>query len=175
MKVKTLLLQLCALHKFYMTDGQNTRNQITSDGRSKCVWSNCILCIPFILSGSPNECWLHTCDACVIATWRLGLWAPLVACNIELRTTVNKIIQLAVRAGLELGAYKLQVQCLTAWPCCILMCSSLHYCITGSPILLIAGCKSNLFLFCCRSWWMWRWRNSWSRIKMWKNKRERGQ
>ena len=22
--------------------------------------------IPFILSGSPNERWLHTCDACVI-------------------------------------------------------------------------------------------------------------
>ena len=23
----------------------------------------------FILSGSPNECWLRTCWACVIATW----------------------------------------------------------------------------------------------------------
>ena len=33
----------------------------------------------FILSGSPNECWLHTCRACVITTWRLGLRAPLVA------------------------------------------------------------------------------------------------
>ena len=48
------------------------------------------------------------------------------------------------------------------------------HCIIVSPILLIAGCKSNLLLFCCRSWWMWRWRNSWSRVKMWKNKRERG-
>ena len=31
-----------------------------------------------------NECWLHTCDACLITTWRLGLRAPLVAlvaCN----------------------------------------------------------------------------------------------
>ena len=37
---------------------------------------------PFILSGSRNECWLHTCDAYVIATSeRLGLWAPLFACN----------------------------------------------------------------------------------------------
>ena len=40
-----------------------------------------VLCIPFILSGSSNECWLHTCDACVITTWRLGLRAPLVARN----------------------------------------------------------------------------------------------
>ena len=37
------------------------------------------MCIPFILS--PNECWLHTCDACVTATWRLGLRSPLVARN----------------------------------------------------------------------------------------------
>ena len=32
----------------------------------------------FILSGSPNECWLDTCDACVMKTWRLGLRAPIV-------------------------------------------------------------------------------------------------
>ena len=36
---------------------------------------------PSILSGSPNECWLHTCHACVITTSRLGLRAPLVARN----------------------------------------------------------------------------------------------
>ena len=47
--------------------------------RSKRAWSNCVLCIPFILSGSLNECWLHTCDACVITTWILGSRAPLVA------------------------------------------------------------------------------------------------
>ena len=34
-KVKTLLLQRCALRKFHVPDGQNTRDQITSDGRSK--------------------------------------------------------------------------------------------------------------------------------------------
>ena len=40
---------------------------------------NCILCIPLILNGSPNECWLHKYDACVIITTRrLGLRAPLV-------------------------------------------------------------------------------------------------
>ena len=42
-----------------------------------------VLCIPFILSGGPNECWLHTCDACVITTWKLGLRTPLVAPKYE--------------------------------------------------------------------------------------------
>ena len=52
------------------------------EGTKKCAWSKCVLCIfPYILSGSPNECWLHTCDAYIIKTWRLGLQAPLVACN----------------------------------------------------------------------------------------------
>ena len=66
---------LCLMYtcKFHMTDGQNILNQITSGRRSKCAWSKCILCIPYILSGSPNECWLHTCDARVITTWRLQL------------------------------------------------------------------------------------------------------
>ena len=38
-RIKTLLLQRCALRKFHVADGQNTRDQITSDGRSKlaCV------------------------------------------------------------------------------------------------------------------------------------------
>ena len=78
LKVKTLLL-CCALCKFHVTDVQNMHDQIMSDRRSKHLWSNCIMCIPFILSGSPNESWLHTCNPCVITTWRLGLWAPLVA------------------------------------------------------------------------------------------------
>ena len=78
---KRFLLQRCAFSKFHLTDAQNTRDQITSERRSKCAWSKCVLCIPFILSGSPNECGLHTCDACVITTWRLGLRAPLVARN----------------------------------------------------------------------------------------------
>ena len=72
----------CALRtKFHESDSQNMRNHITSDRRSKRSWSYCVLCIPFILSGSPNQCWLHTCDACLITTWRLGLRAPLVARN----------------------------------------------------------------------------------------------
>ena len=42
------------------------------------AWSKCVLCI---LGGNPNECWLHTCDACVITTWRLGLRATKGARN----------------------------------------------------------------------------------------------
>ena len=42
------------------------------------AWSKCVLCI---LGGSPNECWLHTCDACVITTWRLGSRATRRARN----------------------------------------------------------------------------------------------
>ena len=45
-----------------VTDGQNPRDQITRGRRSKHRQSNCIFCLPFILSGSPNECWIHTCD-----------------------------------------------------------------------------------------------------------------
>ena len=66
---------------YHVTESQNTRDQITSDSRSKRAWSKCVLCIPFILSGSPKECWLHTCDACVTVTKRFGLRAPLVAHN----------------------------------------------------------------------------------------------
>ena len=72
-------LQRFASHKFHMTDGQNMHDHITSDRRSKRTWSHCVMGIPFILSGSPNECWLHTCNSCVITTWTLGLQAPLVA------------------------------------------------------------------------------------------------
>ena len=81
MKVKMLLLQRCALRKFQVTDGQDMFDQITRNRKSKCVWSKSILCIPYILSGNPNECWLHTCNTCAMTTWRLGLRAPLVTYN----------------------------------------------------------------------------------------------
>ena len=71
--------------KFHVRDGQNTRDQITSDRRSKGAGLKCVLCIPFILSGSPNKCWLiHTCDAWVVSYGNnlgLGLWASLVVGN----------------------------------------------------------------------------------------------
>ena len=38
------LLQRCALRKFHVTNGQNKRDQITSDRRSKRAWS-CVLCM----------------------------------------------------------------------------------------------------------------------------------
>ena len=80
-EIQILLLHCCTLRKFLVTDSQTTRDQITRGRRSKRVWSNCVLCITFILSGSPDECWLHTCNACIITTWRLVLWAPPVARN----------------------------------------------------------------------------------------------
>ena len=51
-------------------EGPNVRDRVT-----------CVLCSPLTLSGSPNECWLHTCHVCVIAPWRLGVWAPIFAHN----------------------------------------------------------------------------------------------
>ena len=66
-----------ALRKFLVI-GQNARDQISSKRRSKRARSDCTLCSPFIRSGSPNECWLPTCRACIIATWRLALRPPLV-------------------------------------------------------------------------------------------------
>ena len=80
-KVKMLLLHRCALHKLYVTDSQNRRDQIIRDRRSRPLWSNCVLCIPFILSGISNECWLPTCDVCVMTTCRLGLRATIGARN----------------------------------------------------------------------------------------------
>ena len=76
--------------------------------RPKRAWPNCVLCIPFIFSGSSNDCWLHTCDACVITTWRLGLRAPFVARNkiiVESRSQGNACLALKsfIRFGLDGG------------------------------------------------------------------------
>ena len=35
---------VCALHKFHVTDGENTRDQNTSDRRSKCAYDQIALC-----------------------------------------------------------------------------------------------------------------------------------
>ena len=64
------LLQRCALRKFHVTDGQNTLDQMASVRISKRACSKYVLYFPYIFNGSPNECWLLTCDACVIITWR---------------------------------------------------------------------------------------------------------
>ena len=50
--------------------------------------SDCVLCIPFIRSGRPIECWLHTYQACAKATWRLGLrlfWSHAITIKIYLQ------------------------------------------------------------------------------------------
>ena len=38
-----------------MIEGQSTLDQITSDEGFKLASQDCILCIPFIVSGSPSE------------------------------------------------------------------------------------------------------------------------
>ena len=83
---------MSALCRFLVTDGQNTCDHITRCRRSKPAWSNCILCIPFILNGSPNKCCPHTCNACIITTWRLGLRAPLVAHNNKHNNSTSELL-----------------------------------------------------------------------------------
>ena len=41
----SMIPQCRALLKFHVPDSQNTRDQITSDRRSKRAWSKCVLCI----------------------------------------------------------------------------------------------------------------------------------
>ena len=67
---------LCISFTWQMVKTHVIRLQVVE--RSKRMWSNGVMCIPLILSGSPNKCWLHMCNACVIKTWRLGLRAPLL-------------------------------------------------------------------------------------------------
>ena len=50
------------------------RDQIMRCKRLKGVMKLLFFCTS--IHSSLNKCWLHTCDACVITTWRLGLRAP---------------------------------------------------------------------------------------------------
>ena len=72
LNVKTISLWssavLCVLVKIYV---------ITSDTKSKCTWSKCVLCIPYILCGSPNEC-LHTCMEIRIAGSSCRPWLSFI-------------------------------------------------------------------------------------------------
>ena len=78
-KIKTLLLQRGILSKFHLVEGQNARDQVTTDKRFKRSSSEFILCISLTLSGSLNECWLHSNHASVTITWRLGLYAFIIS------------------------------------------------------------------------------------------------
>ena len=56
-----------------IVEGPHTRDQITSDGGSEGDSLDCVLRIPFILSGCLNECWLRTCLAISQKITRLQL------------------------------------------------------------------------------------------------------
>ena len=132
---------MSALCRFLVTDGQNTCDHITRCRRSKPAWSNCILCIPFILNGSPNKCCPHTCNACIITTWRLGLPAPL------LPTTTSTII-------VPVNYYLLQI----IHTCCIhIQCTMLT-----QVFLLWRKLLTAQGLFFSRIWTFCKWRSlSW--------------
>ena len=55
-----------------------TRDQITSGRRSKRVLS-----IPFIFSGSPNDFWPHTFDACVTTNLEIRIAGDEIKLNIS--------------------------------------------------------------------------------------------
>ena len=76
--------------KFHVRDSQNACDQITSDRRSKHAGLKCVLCIPFILSGSPNECWLHTLCMymqCMLDN-NLEIWMVDSSCHLQLNVIV---------------------------------------------------------------------------------------
>ena len=70
-----LLLHCIVFRKFHVTDSQNMHDQTTRQVIEDPNMHDQIVFCAFhsFFSGSPNECWLHTYDECVITTWRLGL------------------------------------------------------------------------------------------------------
>ena len=67
-----LLLQRCASRALHATNDQTTCDQIARDRKSKRAWSYCVLCIPFIPSGSPNEYWLPFSSPEPVVSWSRG-------------------------------------------------------------------------------------------------------
>ena len=62
-----LLLHSIVFRKFHVTDNENMHDHITSDRRSRNMHDQIVFCaFHLFFSGSPNECWLHTYDECVI-------------------------------------------------------------------------------------------------------------
>ena len=56
-----------AISKFHVSDGQNKTRVIRLRGvEGRGARDQ----IAFFLVRSLNECWVHTCDACVMTTWR---------------------------------------------------------------------------------------------------------
>ena len=78
---------LCVSFTWQMV--KNTNDQILSDRRSKHARSNCVLCISCILSGSPNECWLHTCWPQLFKHWIVLPTGWITTQQINIRETKN--------------------------------------------------------------------------------------
>ena len=68
---------LCVRFTWQMVKTRVTRLRRV-EGRNACDQVR-FFAFLLILSGSPNECWLHTCDACVSRIRKLELRAPLIA------------------------------------------------------------------------------------------------
>ena len=89
MKFKTLLLEHCACLRF-------TWQMV----RTRVIRSKFVMCIPFILSGSPNKCWLHTCDAWSLTTWPGLLEAWLLLTSVKYHGNLYILIPLNQRLAL---------------------------------------------------------------------------
>ena len=136
--------------KFHVRDSHNTRNQITSDRRSRRAWSYCVLCITFILSGSPNHCWLHTWDARAIATWRLGLRAPLVPRNKFVPVLTGNGIENAINNDLKrMIVLKINISKTIAGHWLIkarVLCNALNFMIFSGGVMLHTSCFTPVYV-----------------------------
>ena len=94
---------LCVVVKIYV---------ITNDIRSKRTCSKCILCIPHILCGSPNE-WLHTCNACVNNNLEIRIAGS--SCRLWLSFTQIQTCQYNILAN------SFWVKLINAWDFCPLL------------------------------------------------------
>ena len=64
--------------KFHVTSDQKTRDQITSDRRSKFAWSNCVMCIPFILTVEVRRMRINKLDIKIAVSSCLPHWLRTV-------------------------------------------------------------------------------------------------
>ena len=67
---------------------------------------------------SPNECWLHTRDTCVITTWRLGLRADFLTPGIIRafkRCEEIKLVMLVIGISSSTLAVSVTTPALYAW------------------------------------------------------------
>ena len=75
-------IRWCTLLNLSHDRWSNMRDQITSERRSKLAWSYCFCAFhSFIVEVQTMLATYSKCCSCIVATWRLGLRAPLDACN----------------------------------------------------------------------------------------------